>query len=149
MMASLFGAACKANPKEVITLTNDSLGKSYQYRQAINFYLKAMEDEVYRRLNLGQKVVDCKLVPKKANRVFKPEAQKVFKKKFGADVMTKPELKSPSEMEKLGMEAKELVKEYAYTPQTGLTVATADDKRPAVKIEPSSQAFGAAIANLG
>lgn len=149
MMASLFGAACKSNPKEVITLTDESLGRSYQYRDAVRFYLKAMEDETFRRLNLGKKVPGTKLVPKKANRVFKSEAPAIFKEKFGSDAMHPAELKSPSEMEKLGSAAKELVREYAYTPQTGLTVATDDDKRPAVKIETSQQAFGTAVANIG
>ena len=149
MMASLFGTACNANPKEIVPLTDASLGRSYQYTQAVKFYLKALEEEVFRRLNLGSAVPGCKLVPKKANRVFKPEAPAIFKEKFGDDAMTKPELKSPSELEKLGAVAKELVREWAYTPQTGLTVATDDDKRPAVKVETTQQAFGEAVKNLG
>lgn len=148
MMASLFGAACKTNPKDIITLTDQSLGRSYQYRQALKFFLKAMEDEVYRRLNLGKVVPGCKLVPKKANRVFKPEAPALAKVKFGKDAFTQPEIKSPAELEKLGQEAKEFVREYAYTPMTGLTVATDDDKRPPVKVETSQQAFGEAVKQL-
>jgi Protein of unknown function (DUF2800) len=149
MMASLFGAACKSNPKETIELTDASLGRSYQYRQAVKFYLKALEDEIYRRLNQGKTVHGCKLVPKKANRVFKAEAPALAKEKFGADAFTKPELKSPAEIEKLGLTAKEFVHEYAYTPQTGLTVATDEDKRPAVKVETTQQAFSAVVQNLG
>lgn len=148
MMSSLFGAACTANPKAIVPFSDATLGRSYQYREAVKFYLKAMEDEVYRRLNLGGAVPGCKLVPKKANRVFKPEAPAKFKEKFGGDAFTKPELKSPSEMEKIGAAAKELVREYAYTPQTGLTVATDDDKRIAVKVETTQQAFGSAVKNL-
>lgn len=148
MMASLFGAAMTANPKTIITLTDQSLGHSYQYRAAVKAYLKALEDETYRRLNLGHKVPGCKLVPKKADRVFKQEASGIFKEKFGADAMTPAELKTPAQMEKIGAEAKELVKEYAYTPQTGLTVATDEDKRPGVRVETSEQAFGEAVKNL-
>lgn len=148
MMASLFGAACTSNTKAVIPLTDASLGRSYQYTQTVRSYLKALEEEVFRRLNQGGAVPGCKLVQKKANRVFKPEAPALFKEKFGGEVFTKPELKSPSEMEKLGAVAKELVREWAYTPQAGLTVATDDDKRVAVKVETTQQAFGAAIENL-
>jgi hypothetical protein len=72
----------------------------------------------------------------------------VFKEKFGEDAFTKPQLRSPAEMEKLGAAAKELVREYAYTPQTGLTVAREDDNRPAVKMESTQQAFGAIVNNL-
>jgi hypothetical protein len=148
MMASLFGAACTANPKALIPLTDATLGRSYQYREAVKFYLKAMEDETFRRLNLGGVVPGCKLVPKKANRVFKPEAPALAKEKFGEEAMTKPELKSPSEIEKIGAAAKEFVREYAYTPQSGLTVAVDTDKRVAVKVETTQQAFGAAVNKL-
>ncbi len=148
MMSSLFGAACTSNSKALVPLTDATLGRAYQYKEAVKFYLKAMEEEVYRRLNLGGAVPGCKLVPKKANRVFKPEAPALFKEKFGDEAFSKPELKSPGEMEKLGAAAKELVREYAYTPQTGLTVATDEDKRVAVKVETTQQAFGSAVKNL-
>lgn len=135
MMASLFGAVCTANPKEIIPLTDQSLGRSYQFREAVRFYLKALEDEVFARLQRGGQVPGCKLVPKKANRVLKPEGIQVFKNKFGDEAMTTPEMKSAAELEKLGAEAKQLVREYAYTPQTGLTVAVDSDKRVAVKVK--------------
>lgn len=148
MMASLFGAACTANPKEIVPLTDATLGRSYKFTQVVKFYLKALEEEVYRRLNIGGEVPGCKLVPKKSNRVFKPEAPALAKEMFGEDAMSRPELKSPAELEKLGAEAKAFVREYAYTPQSGLTVATDDDKRPAVKVQTTEQAFGKAIADL-
>lgn len=148
MMISLFGAACTANPKAIVTLNNEALGRSYQYRQAVQFYVKALEEEIFRRMNKGEKVQGCKLVPKKANRVFKQGADKLAQEKFGDEAMTPPQMKSPSEIEKLGSAAKDFVKEYAYTPQTGLTVATDDDKRVAVKVQTTEQAFGAAVANI-
>ncbi len=148
MMSSLFGAAMTHNPKQVVEFTNASVGRSYQYMQAVEFYLKAIKDEAYRRLNLGQVVPGCKLVPKKANRVYKSEAPALAKEKFGAGAYIPAELKSPSELEKLGAVAKEFVREYAYTPQTGLTVARDDDKRVAVKVETTQEAFGGALKNL-
>lgn len=148
MMASLFGAACTANPKAVVQLTDASLGRSYQYKAAVQSYLKALEEEAFRRLNTGALVPGIKLVPKKANRVFKSEAVAIFKKQFGEEALSKPELKSPAEMEKLGAVAKELVKEYAYTPQTGLTVAVDTDKRVAVKVETTAQAFAEGLKNM-
>ena len=134
MMKSLFGAACTYNPKEVIDFSNATIGRSYNKVKAVEFYIKALEDEAFRRLRIGEVVPGAKLVPKRSNRVFKSEAPAIFKGKFGKDAMTAPELKSPAEMEKLGAEAKALVHEYAYTPQTGLTVAIEEDKRPAVKV---------------
>lgn len=151
LVEGLFRAAATYDPKRVVELSDKSLALSYQQLAAVKFYTKALEDETYRRLNLGQ-MEDCtdlvKLVYKKANRVWKPGAAQVLAEKFGPDAMTKPELKSPAEVEKLGVEAKSLVHEFAFTPETGLTVALASDSRVGVKVKTSSERFAGAIAAL-
>lgn len=146
LMKSLFGAAMQANPKNIPNLSDEELGRSYQYTEAVKSYLKAMEEETFRRLNLGREVPDVKLVYKKANRVFKDGALEVFRDKFGGEAYTEPELKTPAQMEALGGEAKEMVKSWAYTPVTGLTVALARDKRPGVKVQPTADTFPNAVA---
>ena len=82
-----------------------------------------------------------KLVNKKADRVWKAEAPEIFKSRFGADAMTVPELKTPAQMERIGDAAKKMVHEYAYTPQSGYTVAGIDDKRPGVTIQSVTEVF--------
>ena len=57
-------------------------------------------------------------------------------------------MKSPAEIEKLGESAKEMVKEWAYKPDTGLTVASAEDKRPEVMVKSTEATFGEAVAAL-
>lgn len=149
LLSSLFKAACLANPKAVVKMSDESLGRSYQYTQAVKFYLKALEDEAYNRLNAGTYSGGVvKLVNKKARRVYKVGSPALFKSKFGDDAMEKPELKSPAEMEKISSEAKLLVKEYAYTPQTGTTVALLDDPRPAAKVQRPADVFKGAVAAL-
>lgn len=148
LLTSLFEAAVKADPKKIITLSNESLGRSYQYVQAVKFYLKAMEDEAYRLLNLGKTVPGIKLVAKKANRVWKTEAQGVLHARLGDMIYSAPELKSPAKIEEIGPEAKELVKEWAYSPLTGFTVALEADKRAAVKVQTTEAAFGEAAKAL-
>lgn len=165
LMKGLFGAAMTADPKEIITFSDELLDKSYPYTQAVKHYLKAMEEQAYLRLNRGTEFTNLKLVPKKANRVFKsgPVAVKsdeveavefenvkdMFVNLFGADKALEPaELKSPAEMAKISPVAKKLVHEFAYTPQTGLTVALMDDKRPAVKVQTTSEMFAGALDNL-
>jgi len=148
LMTSLFGAAMTADPKHVPQLTDASLGRSYQYMAAVKHYLKALEEETFRRLNVGGDVPGTKLVLKKANRVFKVGADAVFKEKYPVLAFTKPELCSPAEMEKIGPEAKKLVTEWAYTPQNGLTVALSSDKRVGVKVESTVQVFGGAVEAL-
>jgi len=146
LLTSLFGAAANANPKTVVNLDSESLGRSYQYKQAVTFYLKALEEETYRRLNAGKEVPGTKLVQKKANRVLKADAKAAFEAEFTSEeLFTKPEFKSPPELEKLGPRAKALVAEWAYTPLTGYTVALEGDKRAAVKVQSTAEAFGAAV----
>lgn len=141
LMKSLFGAAMRADPKEVVTLSDESLSKSYQYTSVVKFYVKALEDEMYRRLQNGVTGLDAKLVQKKADRVFKPGAETAFRLKYGNKAFTEPKLRTPAQMEQLGQAAKEMVKEYAYTPMTGLTVAALDDKRIGVVMKKPSETF--------
>lgn len=160
MLVSLFRAASTADPKEIITLSGDGLGLSYNKIAAAKFYIKAVEDEVYRRLMAVKPVPGTKLVNKKAHRVFKETAtvkvegkdvevpiEEVIKQRFGAKAFTAPQLKSPPDLEKLP-EAREFVKEYAYMPVTGLTVAPADDRRIGIIVQSSQERFGAAAAAI-
>ena len=148
MLTSLFEAACKANPKHTVNLNNESLGRSYQYVKAVKFYLKALEEEAFRRVNMGQAVSGTKLVRKKANRVFTTEGAALVPETFGDEAYTEPELKSPAAIEKLSPEGAKFVKEYAYTPDTGLTLALETDPGIAVPVKTTAETFGDAIRAL-
>lgn len=151
MLTSLFKAACVANPKEVVNYGNESIARSWAHAKAVKFYLKALEDETFRRLNMGNSAGFegiAKLVPKKSNRVWNTDAKDEAKAKFKEEAFTKPELKSPAELEKLSPAAKAFVAEYAHHPDTGLTVAAWSDPKPAVKVQTTQEAFGAALANM-
>lgn len=161
LLNSLFHAANDYDPKAVIDLSSEALGLSYNKVEAVKFYLKALEDEVFRRLSAGKEVRDTKLVNKKANRVFGPTVtakvegkdveiplEAAVREKFGDAAFSAPELKSPAELEELGPAAKEFVKEYAFMPVTGLTVAVSSDKRTGIKVQSAQERFGAAVENL-
>lgn len=161
LMVSLWRAASSYDPKEVVDLGDEALGLSYQKTEAVEFYMKALEDEVYRRLMAGTDVPKTKLVNKKANRIFNPtvtvkvEGKDVeipvmdaIKAEFGDAAFSAPEVKSPAEIEKLGPKGKEWVKEHAYMPVTGLTVALDTDKRTGIKVQTATERFGAALENL-
>lgn len=156
MLAGLFGAAAKADPTLLPNFGQKRLALEYTQRDAVKFYVKAMEDEVYRRAMLGNTVPGTKLVLKKANRIFRdsieiaqgdgtPRVMETLEYLYGmlGDVIyTKPALKSPAEVEKIGPKAKELVKKLAYMPNAGLTIAPeGDTSRPAVKVERAADAF--------
>ena len=82
------------------------------------------------------------------NRVFKAGAEEILKARLGPEVYITPTLKGPAQIEELGKAAKDLVAEWAFTPRTGTTVALWDDKRVAIKVTSSQQAFGDAVAQL-
>lgn len=148
LLTSLFGAAATSNPKELINLNDQSIDRSYQYLEAVKFYIKALGDEVGRRLNTGHVLKTAKLVNKKSNRVFKDGAVDLAKARFGAEAMNPAEMKSPAELEKVSPQAKDFVKEFAYLPQTGYTVAPMDDPRAAIKIEKASDTFASAVEKM-
>jgi len=160
MLTSLFKAASTYNPKEVIHISDESLGRSYQYLQAVDFYVKALKDETFRRLSTGSVVPGTYLTPKRANRVFKQNVTddegktypigEIASGRLGAEAFSKPELKSVPEIEKLGKEGKAFAKEFGYKPETGLTVALDSEAKSKEKItvKPPSESFADAIAAL-
>lgn len=148
LLTSLFRAAATHNPKDVVHLDNDSLGRAYQLGAAVKHYITALETEAFRRLNKGEVPTGTKLVKKKANRVLTEIGQKLAKERFGDDAMTEPKVKSPAELEKLSPQAAAFVKEHAYTPDTGYTVALASDPRQGVLVKPAAEVFKAAVKAL-
>lgn len=148
LLTGLFGVAMKTDPKTVVTYTDDAADRNYQMLAGVKAYCKAVEADMLARLNLGRTMANAKLVHQKANRIYKPGAESVLKVQLGDEIYTKPELRSPAQVEALGAKAKKLIHEWAYTPESGLTVAPIGDKRAAVKVKTTQEKFGAAIAAL-
>lgn len=155
LLVGLFRAACVANPNEIVRYDDATLARSAKSAEALPFYVKALNDEVFKRLNAG-KMKDngvVKLVYKKANRTFpsqiapddaRPEEyvsieEAVRLEPWAADAFTPPALKSPAEMEKISAAAKAWVRQVAFTPESGLTTAPINDPRPAVTPSPSNR----------
>lgn len=148
LLTSLFRAAATHNPKDIVHLDNDSVGRSYQLAASVKHYIKALEDETFRRLNTGQDVLGTKLVNKKANRVWAAEAPKLAVERFGDEAMEPATIKGPAALEKVSPAAAAFVKEHAYTPSTGLTVALATDNRVGVKVPTLQEAFQKSVDTL-
>lgn len=146
LLTALFGAAAKADPKEIINLSNESIGRSYQYIPAVKFYLRALEAEAFRLNNAGKDVPGTKMVPKKSNRIYKDGAEEIVIARFGDAAYEPRALKSPAQIEALGPEGAQVVAEWAYTPFTGLTVALASDRRQGVKVQSLGEKFAGAKA---
>jgi len=148
LLDGLFKASANIDPKRLGDMADEALTRDYQLIQAIEFRIKAIEDEIFRRLQTGRSISGVKLVNKRSKRVFKNGAEEVLNAQLGAEIYTAPELKSPSQIEALGPKAKKLVNEYAFMPFIGLTVAPEDDKRQAVKAEPTTTIFAEGLAKL-
>lgn len=115
--------APKATPEQVARFLN-----LFEVAKIVN---KSMTEEAFNRLNKGGTVPGYKLASKRANREWRDGAEAEIKKKLGEKAYTKPELKSPAQIEALP-EGEALVARWAFKPDTGLTVVKANDARPAV-----------------
>jgi hypothetical protein len=148
VLKGLFRAAAMADPDDAKALTDQEVDLDYSMIEGVKFYIKALEEQMLVRLNGGSEMQFGKLVHKKADRVWGPNAEVRLKELLGDKVYTAPELMSPAQAEKLGGPAKELVRELSYKPDTGLTVAKISDSRPGVKLKSLADRFSASIEGL-
>lgn len=151
LLTSIFGASVTADASALVNFSSATLARDYSLVDAVKHYWRAVEAEVLRRLNKGLPVTDgtdgCtfKLVPKKANRVLTTEGMAKAAEVFTPEELYVTEMKSPAQLDKLGNKGKEFCKEYAFTPQTGVTVAPLSDSRVGIKITPPSEEFAAFV----
>lgn len=148
VLHNLFRAAVTTDVTDLPALDTESLGREYALLPMVKKYGDVLKAEMYRRLNSGEKCEEAKLVYKKTNRVWKGEADEIFTAQFGAKAYTTATLLSPAQMEKVGPDAKELVREYAYTPVAGTTVALRSDKRSEVIVKTSTEVFSDIVKEL-
>jgi hypothetical protein len=141
VLRGLFEAAVRADARQVVTLTDADIDRDYPLLSGAKQYIKAFEGEAFRRANNGAEFEEIKLVKMKADRAWKPEAKDVFVSNFGDEAFEPASLKSPARMEKIGDAAKRLVHEFAFTPDSGLTLALKGDKRVGVKVKTNAELF--------
>jgi hypothetical protein len=145
MLTALFKAATMANPQDLPDMSDEAIGRNFVLAAGAKHYLRALELEAYNRAMRGREIPGGKLVHKRANRVWKDGAVALAKARFGDDAWNPPTFKSPAELEKVPA-AKEWVKEFAYTPTSGLTFVLETAPGQAVKVDPPAARFvGAAI----
>ena len=140
MLTGLFGAAASAGNLPV-HLDDDRLDREYAHIAAVKNYITALEKRMLERLEAGAQMQYAKLVNKKANRVWRQGAEAEIVSVLGERALSKPELLTPPNIEKLGPTAQALVRQYAYTPFTGHTVASALDSRQAVPASTGAVVF--------
>lgn len=112
-------------------LSDEVLGRRYEETQPIRYYLKAIEEEVKRRLLDRREIPGAKLVETIVHRVWKEDAEGEAVKKFGDLAYSPRSTRSPAQLEAVPG-GKTFVAEWAYKPQAGMKVAYATDLAPAV-----------------
>jgi hypothetical protein len=130
-------------------MTDDELAYYYQRLGPAKMFFKAVEDRLFRKFSDGTatdalKAV-AKLVHKKGDREWKPETRVVDK--FGLDAYQPTKVITPAMAEKLPG-GKEFVAEFAFKPETGLTLAPADDPRVAVERKTDEEVFAATLQSV-
>lgn len=142
LMQEAFEAYATADEDFIAMLTNEELDRYYTMREAVNRFKTVLERVIYARKITGSEIPSAKLVEKKTARVWRPGAQTALVARFGEKAMTKPEAKSPAQIEKLSSDAKAFVLEWAYKPQAGqLTIAPLSDPRPEAKPRTNAEVF--------
>lgn len=119
------------NPNQV---TDEQLSEFLSTRERYSMLDKAMVAEATRRLSKGVDIEGFKLVQSRTDRQWKSGADEMAELIWGDhDDLFKPRVfKSPAQIEKLGKNAKDFVKNWSFKPQGGFTIAPEDDNRSAV-----------------
>lgn len=128
-------------------LSDDDLSGRFAKAPFVRMYLKAIEAEVYKRLMDRRPIPSAKLVPGKSDRVWKDGAEDRARQVFGRLAYTEPRLLSPAQLEKLPAGAN-FVSEWAYKPEAGYVVASADDKRTGVTPKSGAELFSNTLKHL-
>lgn len=108
--------------------------------RTLAYLRKDAQSETYSRLMGGRQIAGSKLVKSKADRVWKDGTLEVLEKEYGDEAFEK-KMKSPAVVEKMpGGTA--LVRQYAYKPDKGMTVADVEDVREGQRARTAKEVFG-------
>ena len=118
-------------------ISTQELAKFLDLGVAFKIAHKAAISTATARLQSGASIPGWKLAKARSNREFKEGAEAAAEKLFGEKAYTKPEFKSPAEIDKLPG-GEDFTARWAEKPDKGLTLAPADDSRPAVNKDTKS-----------
>lgn len=117
--------------KQVIAPEN--LGRALEACDLIELWVKRIREYAFEQLQTGKSVEGFKLVQRRGIRKWADEieAETIIRAKYPGAAIIDAKLKSPAQIEKLTKD-KTLVGELATAESSGVTLAPASDKRPAV-----------------
>ncbi|MGH7409620.1 MAG: DUF2800 domain-containing protein [Candidatus Methylomirabilis sp.] len=118
-------------------LSNEQVARYLDLWDLVKMVASAANKTAFNRLSAGKVIPGRKLVDAKANRVWRDGAIAALFAEYGDVAYTTPELKSPAQIEKLPL-GERLAAQWAFKPDTGLTVVKGDDSRPQVSQDTKS-----------
>jgi len=131
-LGTMAKAAVDLLPSGMQQATVNLLSEYYKYIPILKTFISAVEAEVMRRWMRGEPVPGTKLVAKRSERTWAPEAEAELELLLGREAY-KVELLSPAQVEnKFGSLGKELTSRLARSRSGGPTVALESDPRPAL-----------------
>lgn len=121
-------------PKGAEELTNDQVGRFLNLVEVAKIVGKAANSTAFRRINAGARIAGWKLAKAKANREWKEGAEAAAEAEFGSHALTKPEMKSPAQIDELPA-GNQFTARWAQKPDKGLTLVKDSDSRPEVSTD--------------
>lgn len=136
-LEELLKMAMKNDDEGVELMTPAQVGRLMELEKLARPIIKAAGQRAFKLLGQGKKVPGVKLVPAKKNRVWKDGAAPAARKLFSKRCMTKPDLKSPAQIDEMPG-GKDFTARWAYKPEGDVTVAVDGDPRQAVNRDAKS-----------
>lgn len=124
-------AAPGAEPE---ALTDVVLAEAYDKIAAVRMRIKAIEDECKKRALQGAPVPGTKLIVGRSSREWKPGAELKLLEAFNNDAFNEPEIKSPSQVEKLP-QGKAFAAEWSFKKEGAPTLVPYD--KPGTPYDPA------------
>ncbi len=112
-------------------VTPETLPTLLEACSKLEVWIKAVRERAHRLAEDGEKIPGYKLVPKKAQRQWLPEAESAAAAKWKLEAFRlRTEFLSPAQLEKaLGKEAKEFTAKYTVSLSSGATLVSESDHR--------------------
>lgn len=158
-MTEVYRQFSGANP-EPLAMSDEALGTEFSLTPFARMRIKAVEQEVFRRMMDGKTVPLAQLERGKADRVWKEnvtvsgsDGQTAEVNLYEAAVTRfgqaayETKFKSPAQIEKLP-DGKAFVAEWAYAPEASLRAALATSGKPAVQLPSPEERYGDATQYL-
>ncbi len=117
--------------------SNEQVGRFLDLGDTLKMTVKPASETAYSRLSAAKDIPGRKLVSGSANRAWRDGTEEILKEKFGDKAFGKAKLKSPAQIEKM-VGGADIASRYAFSPDVGLQVVSADDNRPAVNKDTKS-----------